>query len=55
MGCNRYTDIRGKTYIYTGVEPYFTNEVFPVFDQPDLKADLILLTVTPSQWVSNST
>lgn len=55
LACNRYVDPQGRTYIYTAVEPYFLNEVFPLFDQPDLKARLVLITVTPKSWNVNST
>jgi aminopeptidase N len=55
LGCNRYVDKDDRTYIYTAVEPYFMNQVFPLFDQPDLKAQLVLITLTPENWNVNST
>lgn len=40
----------GKQYLYTKFEPAFCHFTFPTFDQPDLKATLILRTITPGDW-----
>jgi aminopeptidase N len=51
MLCNKWKDTSGNTYIYTCLEPYGANTVFPLFDQPDLKADLSLVLVAPKKWL----
>lgn len=45
-----------EIYIYTNLEPYYANEVFPLFDQPDLKASFTLQSTVPNEWqvVSNT-
>lgn len=37
--------------MYSCFEAFFANRAFPCFDQPDLKASLSLITVTPEKWV----
>ena len=39
-----------KQYLYTQFEPYYANRVFPIFDQPDLKAKMRLDVVCPLDW-----
>jgi len=56
-GFHRALDIEDKeVYIFTNLEAYYANEVFPLFDQPDLKATYQLTTEVPSHWevVSNT-
>ena len=36
-GVHTYTDMEGDQYLYVQSEPYWTNRVYPIFDQPDLK------------------
>lgn len=45
-----------EQYLYTQFEAFHCNKVFPVFDQPDLKAKMTLVVTCPSDWkaVSNS-
>lgn len=51
-GLHHFIDpIDKKEYLYTQFEPYSCNLVFPVFDQPDLKATLQLTLVGPNDWV----
>ncbi len=45
-----FIDTDQKQYLYTQFEPYFANRVFPLFDQPDLKAPLTLTLACPSDW-----
>jgi aminopeptidase N len=40
----------GKFYVYSDFEPYNANQAFPVFDQPDLKAQYELSVDAPSEW-----
>ena len=49
-GCVSFIDVDQKQYLYTQFEPYYANRVFPLFDQPDLKAKMRLNTVSPSDW-----
>ena len=45
-----FIDVDGKQYLYTQFEPYYANRVFPLFDQPDLKATMRLSVLSPSDW-----
>jgi len=49
-GCVSFIDVDKLQYIYTQFEPYYANRVFPLFDQPDLKAKMRLSIFTPSDW-----
>lgn len=40
-----------KEYLYTQFEPFECNTVFPVFDQPDLKATLSIALCGSKEWV----
>jgi aminopeptidase N len=46
-GCVSFIDVDQKQYIYTQFEPYYANRVFPIFDQPDLKATMKLNILSP--------
>jgi aminopeptidase N len=37
-------------YVYTNLNPYESNRVYPCFDQPDLKAKYNLSVIYPRQW-----
>jgi len=50
QGLHSFTDTDGSQYIYSELEPYYCNFIFPTFDQPDLKAPLSLTTATPNEW-----
>ncbi len=39
-----------ETYVYSNLEPYAANRVFPCFDQPDLKARYTVTARAPKQW-----
>ena len=57
VGLHSYTDSSdGNQYLYTQFEAFYCNRVFPVFDQPDLKAKMSLVVTCPSEWkaVGNS-
>lgn len=41
-GCVSFIDVDQKQYLYTQFEPFMANRVFPLFDQPDLKAKMKL-------------
>ncbi len=50
-GLYRFTDAEEKrTYLYTNLEPYNANKVFPCFDQPDLKATYAIKARAPKDW-----
>jgi len=38
LGLHKYTDEDGKEFIYSKGEPYANHMIFPMFDQPNLKA-----------------
>jgi len=49
-GVHSYMDVEKQQYIFTCFEPFEANRLFPVFDQPDLKAPLSLCIMAPSEW-----
>jgi aminopeptidase N len=50
-GLYRFKDPEdGRVYLYTDLEPYFANQVYPCFDQPDLKAKFTLQVDAPESW-----
>ena len=50
-GFHRFLDQQDKrSYVYTNLEPYDANQVFPCFDQPDLKATYKMLVTAPKKW-----
>ena len=52
VGLHHYTDPSDKKeYLYTQFEPYDCNRLFPVFDQPNLKAILDLKVIAPKEWI----
>jgi aminopeptidase N len=56
-GLHRFVDpADGKAYVYSQFEVPDSRRVFPVFEQPDLKATFDFTVVAPSDWVvvSNS-
>ncbi|RBP66468.1 aminopeptidase N [Brevibacterium sanguinis] len=56
-GLHRFVDpIDDETYLYTQFEVPDARRVFPVFEQPDLKASFSFTVVAPDHWtvVSNS-
>jgi aminopeptidase N len=48
-GLISFTD-NGEQFLFTDFEPYYANRVFPCFDQPNLKAKMILTVIAPSKW-----
>lgn len=55
-GLFRFRDPEDKrTYLYSHFEPYSANKVFPVLDQPDLKASFRLHIKVPKHWQVIST
>lgn len=57
FGLHRFVDKEDKrVYLYTHLESYLANRVFPCFDQPDLKASFELTVETPEAWtvISNT-
>ncbi len=44
--------VDGSTYLYTLLVPADANQLFPCFDQPDLKARVTLSLVTPTAWTA---
>ena len=50
-GLHAYTDPQDKkSYLYSHFEPFDCHQVFPCFDQPDIKATLKLVVLAPSNW-----
>lgn len=49
-GIHSFTDTDGKQYLYTQSEPFFGNRVMPIFDQPDLKANITYHVASPIEW-----
>ncbi len=50
-GLYRFQDpLDQKIYLYTHFEPYYANQVFPCFDQPDLKASYEVTVDAPHEW-----
>lgn len=51
VGIHNFTDPEdGKQYLYTQFESDYCRFVFPVFDQPDLKAHWTFTAVVESDW-----
>ncbi len=51
----RFSDATdGNDYLYTLLVPADANQLFPCFDQPDLKARLTLSLTTPPNWTALS-
>ena len=49
----RYHDVAdGADYLYTLLVPADANQLFPCFDQPDLKARVTLALTTPAAWTA---
>ncbi|MGS0680922.1 aminopeptidase N [Shewanella sp. 125m-7] len=50
-GLHRFVDpIDGKVYLYSHFEPAAAQQMFAVFDQPDLKASFSLTVTAPKEW-----
>ncbi|NNG34297.1 aminopeptidase N [Nakamurella sp. DB0629] len=50
-GLHRFVDpVDGNVYLYTHNEPADCRRVFPVFDQPDLKAPFTFRVIAPRDW-----
>ncbi|MGZ3651614.1 MAG: aminopeptidase N [Bdellovibrionota bacterium] len=50
-GIQHVVDPEDKTeYVYTDFEPYQAHQLFPCFDQPDLKAHFDLTVTAPADW-----
>lgn len=50
-GLHRFVDPEdGRTYLYTYLWPYYSNRLFPNFDQPNLKASYELTVRAASDW-----
>lgn len=45
-----HTDPDGSEYFYSHLEPYGAHQIFPCFDQPDIKATYELKVTAPSHW-----
>ncbi|MBC7530088.1 MAG: aminopeptidase N [Oligoflexus sp.] len=55
-GLYRFVDPEDKkTYLYTQFESYDANQMFPNFDQPDLKAKFTFKVLAPKDWTVVST
>lgn len=55
VGLHTYTDEgTGEQFLYTQFEAFHCYHVFPVFDQPSLKAKMRLTVLCPEDWLSVS-
>ncbi|WP_445946010.1 aminopeptidase N [Shewanella sp.] len=55
-GLHRFVDpVDGKVYLYSHFEPAAAQQMFAVFDQPDLKANYLLSVIAPADWQVVST
>ncbi len=55
-GLYRFTDPEDKrTYLYSQFEAFDANQMFPNFDQPDLKAKFTFKVLAPKDWTVVST
>lgn len=55
-GLHRMVDpVDGRVYTYSHFEPAAAHQMFPVFDQPDLKGTYQVTVTTPADWVVSST
>jgi len=57
QGLHRAVDETDReVYLYTNFEPYDANELFPLFDQPNLKARYTVNVEVPNKWevISNT-
>jgi aminopeptidase N len=45
-----FCDVDDEQYVCTQFAPYYANRVLPCFDQPDLKATMLLNVLTPALW-----
>ncbi|WP_189378384.1 aminopeptidase N [Thalassotalea profundi] len=50
-GLHRFTDpVDGKVYLYSHFEPAAAQQMFALFDQPDLKANYQMTVTSPTDW-----
>ncbi len=50
-GLYRFKDPEdNRIYLYTDFEPFKASQLFPCFDQPDLKAEITLQVTAPAEW-----
>ncbi|MYM28624.1 aminopeptidase N [Duganella sp. CY15W] len=55
-GLHRMVDpVDGRVYTYSHFEPAAAHQMFPVFDQPDLKGTYQVTVTTPADWIVSST
>jgi aminopeptidase N len=47
--------VDGRVYTYSHFEPAAAHQMFPLFDQPDLKGTYQVTVTTPGDWVVSST
>ncbi len=51
-GLYRFIDPEdGNAYLYSDLEPYDANRIFPSFDQPDIKATYEMTVTAPRDWL----
>jgi aminopeptidase N len=55
-GFHRYVDpVDGEVYVYTHLEPFNCNRWFPCFDQPSIRAPMLMRVIlADSKWVAIS-
>jgi aminopeptidase N len=52
VGMRRYTDpADGRVYVYAQAAPDAAPQIFPCFDQPDLKARYTITVNAPDEWI----
>ena len=56
QGLHRFTDpMDGRVFLYSQFEAFDANRFMPCFDQPDLRAQLVLTVEAPASWTVIST
>lgn len=49
-GLMSFMDSNNVQYVYTQFDPFYASRMFPLFDQPDIKATIQLSVVVPERW-----
>ena len=54
-GLHRFTDpVDGRVYLYSDLETFDAHQMYPCFDQPDMKATFEFTVTTPVDWLAVS-
>src|SRR5580698_10761188 len=51
-GLHRFTDpVDGRVYLYSDLETFDAHQMYPCFDQPDMKATFEFTVTAPADWL----